>query len=59
MDEELSDPVGYQQQLLVMVQALAEIVNTSSDPETIRIALSALTNTDAGMSHLRVNPIQV
>lgn len=53
------DSVGDQQQLLIMTQALYEIVQSSGDVEMIRIALSALTNTEAGMSYLRVNPIKI
>lgn len=57
--DEVKDPVGMQQEMLVMVQALHEIVSSSSDAETVRLALSALTSTDAGMSYLRTNPVTI
>lgn len=41
------------------LQALHEIVSDSTDPEAIRVALSALTATDNGIEYLRQNPIVV
>lgn len=39
--------------------ALHEIVSDSSDPDAVRVALSALTSTDNGIEYLRANPIVI
>lgn len=41
------------------LQALHEVVSDSEEPETIRVALSALTSTNAGIEYLRMNPIKI
>lgn len=42
---------------LIMIQALWEIIQVSADAETVRIAMSALTRTDSGMTYIRANPM--
>lgn len=44
---------------LVLVQALHNIAQESDDSEDIRMAMSALTNTEAGRTYLAHNPINV
>jgi hypothetical protein len=43
---------------LLFIEALYAIVCDSEEPEIIRRALSALTNTEAGRNYLAMNPIQ-
>ncbi len=42
---------------LAFMQCLFEIVCESEEPETIRKALAALTNTPGGIEYLQMNPI--
>lgn len=44
---------------LVYLQTLHTIVCESDEPETVRSALAALTNTEAGLDYLRMNPIRI
>jgi hypothetical protein len=44
---------------LVLVQALHNIASESDDAEDIRMAMSALTNTEAGRTYLATNPLNV
>jgi hypothetical protein len=44
---------------LRFLQALHEVVSDSEEPETIRVALSALTSSNAGIEYLRMNPIKI
>lgn len=41
------------------LEALYRIVCDSDEPETIRVALAALTGTSAGREYLEMNPITV
>lgn len=42
---------------LQMIESLYQIALSSEDAETVRIAISALTNTQSGMAYLQTNPI--
>lgn len=41
------------------LQALHEVVSSSNDADSVRVALSALTSTDNGIEYLRMHPITV
>lgn len=42
---------------LILCQALYSVVLDSEEVEIVRIALSALTNTEVGQSYLRAHPV--
>jgi hypothetical protein len=47
------------QELLILTQALVAIAHESEEAEIVRLAVSALTNTQAGLDYLRVHPFNV
>jgi hypothetical protein len=58
MSQEQVDPtIGMMQDVSIFLDALVSIIETSADAETVRIATSAITRTDTGLNHLRLNPI--
>lgn len=42
---------------MTLVEGLYQVVMESDEGETVRIALSALTNTESGRAYLEMNPI--
>lgn len=42
---------------LRMLEALHQIAMESGDAETVRVAMVALTSTEAGLRYLRANPL--
>lgn len=42
---------------LRMLEALHQIAMESADAETVRVAMVALTSTEAGLRYLRANPL--
>lgn len=56
-NDEREDTASMMGEQLVMIQALWEIAQTSGDAETVRMAISALTRTDTGMTYIRANPM--
>lgn len=44
---------------LVLVEALMAIAHESNDAEIVRLAFSALVNTDAGLTYLGAHPFRV
>lgn len=55
-DEVSTSDLGEQ---LVLLQALFTIVHESSEAEIVRLAMSALTNTSAGLTYLSAHPLTV
>lgn len=53
------DVTGMLQDQLRFLEALYEILNSSEEAETVRVAVSALTATEAGRSFLTANPIKL
>lgn len=47
------------QETLILTQALFAIAHESEEAEIVRLAISALTNTQAGLDYLRVHPFNV
>ncbi len=45
------------QDQLILLEALHDILNTSDEAETVRTAIMALTQTQAGLHYLVANPI--
>lgn len=55
-DEAVGAAVMMSEQLR-MLEALHQIAMESADAETVRIAMVALTGTEAGLRYLRANPL--
>lgn len=43
--------------LLILTEALYTILQESEEAETVRVAVGALTNTQAGMAYLQKHPV--
>lgn len=58
-DDEMppTDVVELQETQLVLVEALHHIAETTDEADIARLALGALTRTEAGMAYLRANPL--
>jgi hypothetical protein len=58
MSQEQVDPtIEMMRDNTIFLEALTSVIETSADAETVRIAVSAVTRTESGMNHLRMNPI--
>lgn len=58
MPQEQVDPtIEMMRDNTIFLEALQSVIETSADAETVRIAVSAVTRTESGMNHLRMNPI--
>lgn len=53
------DVTAMMQDQLRFLEALYEILNSSEEAETVRVAVSALTATEAGRAFLTANPIKL
>lgn len=53
-----NDRVAELMEVELLLSALGSIINESNDAESVRMATSALTNTEMGRTYLRANPIQ-
>lgn len=53
------DRVGELMDIEMLLSALHDIANESNDAESVRSAMSALTNTKVGNTFLRANPIKM
>lgn len=56
MDEKNTTDLGEQ---LIMMEALFTIVHESNEAEIVRLAMSALCNTSAGLTYLSAHPLTV
>jgi hypothetical protein len=58
MSQEQVDPtIEMMRDNTIFLEALVSVIETSADAETVRVAVSAVTRTESGMNHLRMNPI--
>jgi len=57
MSGQQQDSAQQSGEVYVMMQALWNIAQTSDDAETVRMAVQALTSTEAGQAYIRVNPM--
>jgi hypothetical protein len=58
MSQEQVDPtISMMHDLTQYMEALHSIIETSSDAETVRIALAAMTSTESGRNFFAHNPI--
>lgn len=55
--EEIDHTAGMMSDQLIMLEALREISETTADVESCRLAMSALTRTEAGLVYLRSHPM--
>lgn len=56
-DEQVDQTASIMDEQTKMLDALFEIAMSSDEAETVRIAMSVLTGTEAGLNYLRVHPM--
>lgn len=54
-----SDPTSDLGEQLVLIEAIFAIAHESNDAEIVRLAMSALVNTSAGLTYLSAHPFNV
>jgi hypothetical protein len=57
MGQNAEDTTSQLGESYVFMEALWNIAQTSDDAETVRIAVAALTGTEAGQAYIRVHPM--
>jgi hypothetical protein len=56
-DEAVGATAEMMSEQMTMLEALHEIAMSSPDAEMVRVAMSALTRTEAGVNYLRLHPL--
>jgi hypothetical protein len=56
-DEQVDATAEMMSEQVVMLEALHEVAMSSGDAEMVRVAMSALTRTEAGVNYLRLHPL--
>lgn len=55
----MPDLIQQNEEIDILTAALAAIAYESTDPESVRIALVALYETERGRAYLKANPIKI